>query len=308
MVSADATMTLILGVDAGGSRTTAAVADAGGAILARGESGPGAVRPGAVEQAAGAILAACRDALQRARREAPADVLVVGASGAGREAERGELAHALMSHGLARRVEVTTDAEIALLAAFGDRPGIVLIAGTGSVAWARLPDRTTARAGGLGPVLGDWGSAYDVAREALRAAARAVDDGRAQGLLDRLLQRLGIGVDQLPRWSLGARVPDLVTLAPVVVEAAGAGDETARRILERAAADLAATVTPLLHRFPAGAAVTLAWGGGLLVGSPDYRAAVLGKIIAMRPAIAVLDGPVDAVAGAVRMAARRLGG
>lgn len=299
-------MSLLLGVDAGGSRTTAAVADARGDILARGESGPGAVRPGALEQALAAIRAACRDALQRARRGGPADVLVVGASGAGREPERVELAHALVTVGLARRVEVTTDAEIALVAAFGNGPGIVLIAGTGSVAWARLPDGTTARAGGLGPVLGDWGSAHDVARDGLRAAARAADEGRGRALLDRFLERLGFGTEELPRWSLAASVPDLVRLAPVVVEAARAGDDTARRILERAATDLAATVTPLLHRFPPAAAVALGWAGGLLTGSPDYRASVLGKIVAMRPSVAVRDGPVDAVVGAVRMAASRL--
>src|SRR4030042_1026984 len=105
----------------------------------------------------------------KACREVRGDVLVVGAAGAGREEERLALEAALEALRIAPRVHVTTDGAIALQSAFGDTAGIVLIAGTGSIAWARLPGGETARVGGLGAVLGDPGSGYDLGRAALRA-------------------------------------------------------------------------------------------------------------------------------------------
>src|SRR5437899_3312839 len=158
---------MLIGIDAGGSRTTAVAADGSGAVLARAEAGPGAVRPGRASVAAAAVFAAARDALQRARVPAPAAAMVVGAAGVGHPAERDALQAALEGCGLSARLAVTTDAEIALAGAFDQGPGIVILAGTGSVAWARLPDGTTARSGGLGPVLGDRGSGHDPGREAL---------------------------------------------------------------------------------------------------------------------------------------------
>ena len=132
-------MSFILGIDAGGSRTTAAVATDAGVILARAEAGPGALRPGLTSVAAAAIYSAARDAMQRARVSEPAAVVVIGAAGAAHQAERDALAAALEGSGIGTRLTITTDAEIALEAAFGQQPGIALLAGTGSVAWARFP-------------------------------------------------------------------------------------------------------------------------------------------------------------------------
>ncbi len=302
-------MTIVLGVDAGGSRTMAAVAGAGGPVLARGEGGPGALRPGRLEAAAAAIAVACRDALQRARLSAPADVLAVGASGAGRDTARGALERALAGSGLAARVHVTTDADIALEDAFGAAgSGIVLIAGTGSTAWARLPDGTTPRAGGLGPLLGDGGSAFEIAHRALRLAALALEgQGTGHELLRRLVAQLGIADHDLPRWSLGASVADVAALAPIVVQAAADGVEHARTVMQGGAAELAALVDTLVRRFPTGATVRLAWGGGLIAGARDYRELVFDAIRARRLPTDIAAAPVDAAAGAVALG-RRLGG
>src|SRR5512144_378976 len=166
---------VLIGVDAGASHTTAAVADANGTVLVRAEGAPGAVRPGGADGAAARIVDTCRDALVKAERPVRGDVLVVGAAGTGREAERLALQAALTGTGLFGRVHVVHDGVIALQSAFGDGAGIVLLAGTGSIAWARLPDGETVRVGGLGAALGDQGSGYDLGRGALRAAGLALD-------------------------------------------------------------------------------------------------------------------------------------
>src|SRR5204863_8457287 len=107
----------------------------------------------------------------------PVDRAVVGAAGAGRAQEQGELEAALVQAGLAQRVRVMADAEIALSTAFADGTGIIVSAGTGSIAYARDPAGQLHRAGGYGSQLGDEGGGYWPGRRAPDGAARA-QDGR----------------------------------------------------------------------------------------------------------------------------------
>jgi N-acetylglucosamine kinase-like BadF-type ATPase len=294
----------LIGVDAGASHTTAAVADAHGTVLVRAEGAPGAVRPGDADGAAARIVDTYREALVKAERPLGGDVLVVGAAGAGREAERLALQAALEATRLFGRVHVTTDGAIALQAAFGDGFGIVLMAGTGSIAWARLPDGGTARAGGLGPALGDPGSGYDLGRAALRSAAQAVEGlGPRTLLADALLRRLHLaGLDDLVRWAGAANVPTVAALAADVLELAAAGDEVAGAIADAGADALARHVAALARRYPRGAAVPVALGGGLLARTEEYRRRVAARILADTGAAALRTAPVDAVLGAIHLA------
>ncbi|HEY2804224.1 MAG TPA: BadF/BadG/BcrA/BcrD ATPase family protein [Gemmatimonadales bacterium] len=297
---------MLIGVDAGGSRTTAAVANASSRVLARAEAGAGALRPGQAAVAAAAIFAAARDALQRARLRPPAEAMVIGASGASDPAEREALGAALEGCGLATRLVIVTDAEIALEAAFGKQPGIVLIAGTGSVAWARLPDGSSARAGGLGPVLGDRGSGHDLGREALRTIGAGMELGLALDLAKAVATHLGIGEEELSRWSLGASVSAVAALGSVLLDAARTGDTVARTIALQSARALAALATTLAARFPRSAPATIAWGGGLLASQPGYRTMVIECLREDLPGSRIAESPIDAVLGAISMA-RQLG-
>ncbi|HEX7025482.1 MAG TPA: BadF/BadG/BcrA/BcrD ATPase family protein, partial [Gemmatimonadales bacterium] len=174
-------MSVYIGVDAGGTKTAAAVAD-GDRVLARSVGPPGAVRPGRALHAASRIAVVVRRALTDAGL-LQGDVLVVGAAGAGRDPERSELREMLRAERLAERTLVTGDLDVAFEAAFGAGSGIVLVSGTGSVAIARTPDGTLLRAGGLGWQIGDEGSGYAIGRAALAAVGRARDGrGAATGL------------------------------------------------------------------------------------------------------------------------------
>jgi len=295
----------LLGVDAGGSRTSAVAADVAGRVLARAEEGAGNIRPGALEAAAEVIVRACRDALQRARRPAPAAVLVAGVAGAGRDAPRSALESALREAGLAERVVVVTDAEAALESAFGQGPGIVLIAGTGSIAWARLPDGSLARTGGLGAFLGDQGSAYDLGRRGLRAAGLALEGlSRPTRLTGRITTVTGAGTDALMHWAAHASVSDVATLAPLVLDTAKEHDPLARSLVSDAARMLAEHVRVLATRFPEGPSVPVAYGGGLLSKRRDYRAKVTTRLRRLVPAAAVQRAFADGATGALRLAMR----
>src|SRR5687767_8195750 len=134
-------MPLLIGADVGGSKTAVGVSE-GGAVLARADGPGAAVRPGRALASATMIAEVVRRALAETGRLS-GDVLIVGAAGAGRDPERSELAKALRAENLARHVEVTTDVELALAGAFESGPGIVVSAGTGSIAVGR--DATGAR-------------------------------------------------------------------------------------------------------------------------------------------------------------------
>ncbi|MDP3772817.1 MAG: BadF/BadG/BcrA/BcrD ATPase family protein [Gemmatimonadales bacterium] len=297
-------MRILLGVDAGGSHTTAAVADGAGAIFVRADGGPGAMRRGGAAAAASAILQTCRDALEKAERQVKGDILVVGAAGVGREEERLALQAALEESGLAPRVVVLTDAAIALEAAFSDGPGVVLIAGTGSIAWACHPDGAHSRVGGLGPALGDQGSGYDLGRRGLRAVGLAIEGrGRRTQLTDLIMQRAHAPtLAELVAWASAAGVPAIAALAPAVLDAARDGDAVASALVDAAADDLARHVKALADRFPRGRDIRVALGGSLLVRSDDYRKRVVARIVAEVMDADILADPVDPVLGAVQLA------
>src|SRR5947208_15741719 len=126
---------VLIGADVGGTKTAVAVSR-DGKIVGRAEGPGAAVRPGRALASSSVIAEVVRQALAGAGR-LTGDVLYVGAAGAGREPERGELRKALRTENLAGTVVVATDIEISLAAAFDEGPGIVVSAGTGSVAVGR---------------------------------------------------------------------------------------------------------------------------------------------------------------------------
>lgn len=295
-------MTVLVGVDVGGSKT-AAVAEGPDRTLYR-AAGPGApVRPGKALASALVIAEVVRQALGPTG-ELRATALVVGAAGAGRALERGALRDALRTEALAEQVHVTTDVEIALEAAFGEQPGIVVTAGTGSIAVGRDRHGRLERIGGYGWQMGDEGSGYAIGRAALGAVGRAAD-GRSPltalhaCVLDRTASR---DLDGLVRWAATAGPAEVAALAPHVLAIAAEGDPVAQGIADYAARELtqlAICLLPMLEvQPPVGVAVT----GGLLSSDGPLRRRVLTRL-QEEPGLTPVEAPVDAVAGAVRLAA-----
>ncbi|HXO86633.1 MAG TPA: BadF/BadG/BcrA/BcrD ATPase family protein, partial [Gemmatimonadales bacterium] len=194
---------VLLGIDCGGSHTAVVVGNRAGLVLARAEGPGSAMRPGGAERSAAVILEVARRAATQAGATLPAMAALIGAAGAGRAPEQEALAAAVKTAGAAEHVAVRGDVEIALAAAFGNGPGVLVNAGTGSIAYARAADGRLFRAGGHGWQLGDEGGGYWLGRRALSAAARAQDGlGDSSTLLERLLVALGLQTfDDLIRWT-----------------------------------------------------------------------------------------------------------
>src|SRR5215208_2645078 len=242
---------IVIGVDGGGSRTHAIVADDQGRTIAE-TVGPGsAVRPGQAEASATVISEVVRDALASCEMtHVTPRALCVGVAGAGREAQRQELWQALVSRDIADEVVIHSDFSIALDDAFGDGPGVLLISGTGSVAFGRGPTGVTARCGGWGPVFGDEGGGAWIGRRALSVVSASADGREPEtALTGAVLTATECSeTTDLIGWAAGATPGKLATLAPVVMSVADAGDLRANSIVSMAVEELALHVRALARR------------------------------------------------------------
>ncbi len=303
---------LVVGVDGGGSKTRAVVVSPDGRMVGAADGPGSAVRAGGVPHAADVIAACIRDALRAARRDdvIPA-ALLAGIAGVGREPERAALTDALTSRGIARAITVTTDADIALDDAFGEGPGILLIAGTGSIAYGRAPDGRFERCGGWGPVLGDEGAGAWIGRRALNVAA-ASSDGREPetALVPALLTAIG-GDDPSAfiGWAANATPADFATLAPVVLQVAADGDLRANSLLALGVEELVLHVRTLARALfvDERAAVPVAFAGGLLVRGAPLRRRLEHRLKTAVPGAQLHAPEVEPARGAARGALRLLG-
>jgi glucosamine kinase len=293
---------VLIGADVGGTKTAVAVS-VDDKIVGRADGPGAAVRPGRALASASTIIEVVRRALSEAGR-LTGDVLVVGAAGAGRAPEREELRTAIRSENIVRSVMVTTDIEIALAAAFNEGPGIVVSAGTGSVAVGRDDKGQRHRIGGYGWQMGDEGSGYAIGRASLGAVSRAVDDrSPPTALSQRLLQATRSGdFDALVRWAAGASPAEVAALAPHVLAVAAEGDPLAQGIADYAARELSQLAICLLPKMALSPPVKVAITGGLLSPDQPLRRALLAKL-REEPALSPTEAPVDAVAGALLLAA-----
>jgi N-acetylglucosamine kinase-like BadF-type ATPase len=232
-----------LGVDGGQSSTTAMVGDENGRVLGFGRGGP-CNHVGAAEGRA-KFTRAIRECVGKACAQAglePSSVRFAAAclGFSGGPADKQAILEEILP---AERLAVTTDALIALSGATAGEPGIITIAGTGSIAFGRNAAGKTARAGGWGFVFGDEGGAFDVVRQSLRAALRYEEGWGPPTVLRRvLLEATGAldANDLLHRfYTTEYPRPRIASYAALVDQAAVEGDAVAGRLLENAAQELA---------------------------------------------------------------------
>ena len=250
-------MGCFLGIDGGGTRTAAWLADGEGKLLARAESGPSNPLKAGFRAAEREILKAFRTCLReagfsptaaRASRPPLLRAVCAGISGVDRTAVHRPLLAWMRRHIPARHHLLTSDAAIALAAAVRDAPGIIVIAGTGSIAFARNDQGKLLRAGGWGLPFDDHGSGYDLGRKAVTAALEAFDGrGPHTVLMDRICQHLDLG-DITEIISKQLEQQQIAALFPLVMEAAREGDLVARHLCDDAGRDLAELAVALLKR------------------------------------------------------------
>lgn len=293
---------VVVGIDAGATKTRAFAVSREGATVGRGAGGGGNLLTSA--DPGGSIAAALHEALAGRTPEA----VVLSCAGGDRAADRERGEQILVGIlGPAVRVAVTHDAQAALYAGNPQGCGVVLISGTGSVAYGRNAEGDELRAGGWGYLAGDEGSAYWLGLEGLRAVAHHWDGrGAPTRITDHLSRELDVRDfhEVLPHL-YGRPHPPPAVLAGVraVAAAAAESDAIAVRIVERGAHDLAraAAVVAMGLRLVDGS-VYLA--GGAFENVSLLQHAVRRELVGMLPRAAVEHVREEPAMGAARLAAQ----
>ena len=301
----------VIGVDGGGTKTRALLADDRGQRVAEATGAGSTVKHGEAERSAGVIAGVVRDVLEQADKAGNKPrVLYVGVAGVGRPTEREALHEALSTHDLADDLVIDTDFSVALTDAFGEGPGVLVIAGTGSSAFARGPAGATARCGGWGPVIGDEGSGSWIGRRALSVVAAAADGREPEtALTGAVLTAAEVSeTSELIRWASNATPATLATLAPVVLSVADGGDLRANSIVSMAVEELALHVRALARQLftDERASVPVALTGGLLKKGSSFRKRLEHRLKVAVPGAQVHAAEIDAARGAVHAALRTL--
>ncbi len=241
-------MAYYLGIDGGGSKTTCAVEDEAHQLEIV-TAGPSNITRVGKIRARQALHQAIRQACQAAKIDPPeVKRACIGAAGAARK-EVADAVREMVAELIPGEIEVVGDMEIALAAAFGKGPGVIVIAGTGSIAYGRDAQGRTARAGGWGYAISDEGSAHWIGRTAVSALLRVIDqDAQDQENAQSAAEALPLFSELKAAWKLHSldelvrtanSSPDFAALLPAVVVVADAGDALAQRVLTQAGGELA---------------------------------------------------------------------
>jgi glucosamine kinase len=303
---------IVIGVDGGGSKTRVLVGTTEGEVLTTIDGPKSAVTPGEASRSADVIA----DLVGRALAEIAVPgavlprVLYCGVAGTGRDEERRALHAALDAKELAEEVVIDSDGLIAMYDAFDDRAGILLVVGTGSIAYGRSPAGEIVRCGGWGPAFGDEGSGGWIGRRALSIVA-ASSDGREPptALLFPILAATQCeDVEDLISWASAADARAFAALVPVVFSTAAAGDPRANALITLAAEELVLHVRALSRQLftDERAAVAVALSGGLMERASPLRKRLEQRLKSAVPGAQVRPEEVVPARGALRAAARRI--
>ena len=302
-------MPYFLGIDGGGTKTTCVVGDES-RLLATSTAGPSnIVRVGEVQT---------RESLHSAVRQACAAAGItaseiartcVGGAGAGRP-ELAKIVRAILAEILPTPVDVVGDMQIALEAAFNEGPGVIVIAGTGSIAYGRNRKGETLRVGGWGFAVGDEGSAHWIGREAVRVVLQESERGDEAAsfletsLVQGLFKAWGVRTFlDLARAGNSVPPPDFAKLFPAVV---ASKDELARNVLRDAGRELARVAAVVVRRLFGNdePVVPVGMTGGVFRHAELVRQVFYNELRRADSRVQVITEVVNPVEGALRMARR----
>lgn len=297
-------MSYYLGIDAGGTKTTGIIADEH-TVLARATVGSIKVMRVSEAEAAANLSTLLRDiSLQSGARMSDIVCTCVGMAGIIVPRVERWTRNTLQSQ-LRGNLLICGDEEVALDGAFFGEPGVLVVAGTGSIVVGRAQNGAIFHFGGWGPALSDEGSGYWIGLQAVRAILHANDHNIDTRLLPAVLHQWQISTHaELIEMGNLVPGPDFSQLAPTVAECANAGDAVALAVLEKAGRKLGEITTPALEKVRASAApaeipLQLAFTGSVLGKIPQVRDALVATVRHTFPEVTIHLEPVDAAMGAL---------
>ena len=305
----------VIGMDGGGTKTAAMIADGEGNVLAQHVSGPSNFQIIGVDAAAKTIFSLIRECCDSVKiSPAAIQSMTIGLTGAGRPNDQKRMADGLRKFAASRKVKlrnvsIESDARIALEGAFKGGKGIILIAGTGSIAFGKDGKGNVHRVGGWGRILGDEGSGYYIGKRALTAVCRHLDGRSAPTRLTTMIAKkfsLTSSTDIIT--AVYKNNFDIATMAPLVFDAASKGDIASRAIIQRASEELTEHVRSLLLKIDPRISkrvkerIPLSFIGGLIANDTLLSRALQRKISTSVSQITVIKPMAPPVYGAIIMA------
>ena len=296
-------MAFFLGIDGGGTKTRCALGDETKTLATALAGGSNVIRLGeahAREALHASVLEACANA-----KIAPGDIqsICIGAAGAARP-EVASKVQAILAELTPASIEVVGDMVIALESAFGAGPGVIAIAGTGSIVYGRDATGRTARAGGWGYAISDEGSGHWIGQHAVSAILRARDAGHDTSLSAMVLQAWNLpDLAALVEAANSQPPPDFPRLFPIVLKAAAERDSVARALLADAASQLAGLTAKVVTRlWPSSPHALIAMTGSVFRQSSEVRQVFYNCLHARFPGLEVRSELVEPVDGALSLA------
>ncbi len=298
----------VLGIDGGGTKTTALLAGLDGSIIAEAHSGPSNIQTVGEVAVAKLIVKIIQEVCEKGSCNiSEIRTAVFGLAGAGREVDRNAFMDEFFNQAVENNLEIPqiiieTDARIALEAAFASSYGIVLISGTGSVALAKSEDGNIYRLGGWGKILGDEGSGYCIGRKALNLAIRSLEGRIEKTVLSKLaFEHYGISsLDDLII-KIYREKADIASFVPKVLIAAQEHDHISHNLLFSQANELADLVRTLITKLKPKRMMPIALIGGLLENENLYSKMVKERIVRSLPQTTVQKPKFPTAFGAVIM-------
>ena len=297
-------MPYYVGIDGGGTKTAVELRTRGSAAHSRAVFGPlncNSDRTAAAKALTDTLawLAAQPEGL------AGCDGLCIGSAGISNPDAYNFIQDIIRAGGYTGPLQIVGDQVTALAGALGQPVGTVLIAGTGSICYARTADGREARSGGWGSLMDDEGGGFALGRDALAAVVRAEDGRIAPTVLhDAVFKALQVGavrelIGKIYAPGFGKR--EVAALAPLVGAAAEQGDAAALQIVEKAGRELALMVRPVAEKLGLQSA-RIAFAGSVLQKCAPVRSAAQAQLQTLLPQLTLAEPQGDAAAGAVLLA------
>jgi N-acetylglucosamine kinase-like BadF-type ATPase len=295
----------VVGIDSGGTKTVGLLADETGQVLAKARGGGANL----VIHGELAVEKVLYQVIEDLESPGPLAAICLGMAGVDRPEEKELIQVLLRRLGLRKNIRIVNDALIALVAGAPEGMGIVVSAGTGSIAYGVDPGGETARSGGWGYLLGDEGSAFWLGHAAVRQGVRAVDGrGPATTLFERISKKLDLDVpDGLVKWFYDQELSRdrVAKLASVVQEAADDGDVAANSLLDQAAQHLARAARAVDRKLTFTESYPLVLAGGAFLACPSLFERVENNLDLPKAKVVRLDK--EPATGAVTLALELLG-
>jgi glucosamine kinase len=297
---------IFLGIDGGGSKTSCLIGDESSVLGSGTSAGSNVIRVGE-EIARQSLHQAIREACAAANvTPAQIEYACVGLAGAARP-EIQDVVHLIIAEIIPGKIEVTADMEITLEAAFGDGPGVIVIAGTGSIAYGRNAQEQTARAGGWGFAISDEGSGYWIGRTAVATAVHEGEQTQDTCLLKAIAKSWGVTThQQVVMTANGTPAPDFAALFPIVLKAAEKQNKQAREVLMQASKELVGLAEEVINQvFPDTDSVAVAMSGGVFAHSSQVREVFYNRLSKEYPNVQLIEDVVEPVQGALQRARKQ---